>query len=79
MATTQVTVTLVRNTGNATFTVNDDGGAPVEGATIAITGFSTVTTDAQGKYTTSQHPLGTYNFVASKAGFTPATGSFVIA
>jgi hypothetical protein len=64
--------------GGVQGTVSDSSGAAVAGAQVTVaspdTGLTrTVETDADGNYTVTQLPLGTYNVTATKTGFRTQT------
>jgi hypothetical protein len=69
-------------TGTLTGTVTDAGtGAPIAGATVSVTiegRTRTATTDADGVYTFSTLPVGTYDFTASAFGYGSATATATI-
>ncbi len=66
-----------------TFTVVEESSdpeidpVPLQGATIAIPGYTNLTTDALGK-ATIRLPMGSYSFTASKIGYFNEAGSFEI-
>ena len=68
----------VQGYGTVTGTVTSSG-APVQGVTVSTDGpKATTTTDAQGKYTFSRLPYGTYDITASKDSYTTQTQSITV-
>ena len=66
-------------TGTLTGTVtNSSGGAAVGGATVAVSGGPSTTTDASGKYAISSLTAGTYSVTFSATGFASQTLSVVV-
>jgi flagellar biosynthesis/type III secretory pathway chaperone len=58
--------------------VDGKTGAPIAGVTLSITGQRTITTGADGSYTFTNIPPGTYQVAARKSGFTEAQKSVTI-
>jgi hypothetical protein len=56
---------------------NASGGAAISGATVAVSGGPSTTTDATGAYTISGLAGGTYSVTASKTGFASSTAPSV--
>lgn len=74
-------VSLVRQTGGATITVND-GTTPLSGATISITvngSVQTATTNGSGQASFTSLPIGSYTVTLSKEGYKTATTTLTIA
>jgi uncharacterized membrane protein len=63
--------------GSITGSVIDAKGSPIVGAAVTD-GTRTATTDASGKYTIADVPLGTYQVVASKEGYDSLTSSVAV-
>ncbi len=69
-------VTVQAATGNITGTVRDAAdNSVISGATVAVTGGSSVTTNASGVYTISGVNAGTYTLTVSKTNFVTQTAS----
>lgn len=74
------TVSLTRETGNATITVTD-GISPLSGATVSVTVNGTArsaTTTSSGEAQFTNLPTGTYAFTATKSGYDDGTGSVTV-
>ncbi len=74
-------VSLTRQTGSATITVND-GTTPLSGATISITvngSVQTATTNESGQASFTSLPIGSYTVTLSKEGYKTATTTLTIA
>lgn len=69
---------LVYKPGSITGTVTDQGSNPVDGATVAISGGASTTTNASGLYTLSSVAPGTYDLTASKSGYASSTETGVV-
>jgi hypothetical protein len=69
-----------QNTGTIRGTVDDDGGAPLAGASIVISGRvrEDAKSDAAGGFALSGLPIGAYDITVSKGGFQSATDSGVV-
>ncbi len=73
------TITVKAATGNITGTVrNSYNNDPVSGATVAVTGGPTATTNASGVYTISGLAPGAKTLTASRAGFETQTASVTV-
>jgi hypothetical protein len=69
---------VAQTNGTVTGTVTNAGtGAPLSGATVAGTGFST-TTDSNGNFTLTGVPPGPQTLAVSRSGFTPATKAVTV-
>ena len=65
--------------GNITGTVrNAANGAAISGATVAISGGASTTTNSSGVYTFTGLAPATYTLNVSKAGFSPASGTATV-
>ncbi len=70
------TITVNATNGNITGTVrNAANSQALAGATVAVTGGPSTTTDSAGSYTFANIGAGTYTVTASKAGFAPVGDS----
>jgi len=70
------TITVTAATGSITGTVtNANTGAAISGATVAVTGGPTTTTNSSGVYTISGLNAGTYTVTVSKSGYTSKSAS----
>ena len=76
-ATATATVSLTRQTGNATITV-DDGADPISGASVTLNG-QTLTTNALGRVTFSNVPTGPYTVSATAANYDGNTADITVA
>lgn len=73
------TITVTAAQGNITGTVkNSVDGQAISGATVAITGGASATTNSSGVYTFNGIDAGTYTLTASKSGFNPSSGSVTV-
>jgi len=73
------TITVTASTGNITGTVrNAANGQALSGATVAISGGPSTTTDAAGSYTLVNVGAGAYTVTASKAGFASSSASVTV-
>lgn len=71
-------LTPVPTTGTISGTVRDSSNnQPISGATVAIDQTHTTTTDAQGGYSLTAVPPGSYSVTASRSGYSPVTHSGV--
>ncbi len=72
-------ITVDPATGNVTGTVTRAGdGSVVSGATVAITGGASTTTNASGVYTINGLSAGTYTITTSKTGYATQSASITI-
>lgn len=76
-AVAEATISLVRQTGAATITV-DDGAHPISGASVTL-GAQTLSTGADGLVTFSNVPTGPYAVSASKVDFDSNTVTITVA
>lgn len=74
------TITITRQTGNATITVTN-GTDPISGTTVSISGLPawTATTNEVGKVAFTSLPTGSYTVTLSKEGYNTATTTLTIA
>lgn len=73
------TINVTPATGNITGTVrNSADGQPISGATVAITGGPSTTTNTSGVYTFTSIEAGSYTITASKAMFNPSSSSVTV-
>jgi hypothetical protein len=73
------TITVTAAKGNITGTVrNAANGQAISGASVAIVGGSSTTTNSSGVYTFSSLDPDTYTLNVSAAGFSPASGSATV-
>ena len=73
------TITVVAAKGNITGTVrNSANGQAISGATVAIAGGASTTTNSSGVYTFSSLDPDTYTLNVSKSGFGPASGTATV-
>ena len=73
------TITVTAAKGNLTGTVrNAANSAAISGATVALSGGASTTTNSSGVYTFSNINAGTYTVTVSKTGFNSASGSATV-
>lgn len=73
------TITVTPAKGNLTGTVrNAANGQPISGATVAISGGPSTTTNSSGVYTFNDLDPATYTLNVSKAGFNPASDTATV-
>lgn len=72
------TITVTAAKGNITGTVSSSAGGVISGATVAITGGASTTTNTSGVYSFTGVNAGTYTLTASKTGFNPASSSVTV-
>lgn len=73
------TITVTAATGNITGTVtNSVTGAAISGATVAVTGGPSTTTNTSGVYNITGLSAGTYTVTVSKSGYTAKSASVTV-
>jgi len=73
------TITVTAATGNITGTVrNSADGQPISGATVAVSGGPSTTTNSSGVYTINGINAATYTITASKTGYNPSSSSVTV-
>ena len=73
------TITVAAATGNITGTVRSSADSqPISGATVAISGGPSTSTNASGVYTFGGITAATYTISASKSGFNPSSSSVTV-